>query len=51
MLVKSSEATVDQMDVELQSLERTLERYDTSGVEADSHMILQESTRVELKIG
>ena len=49
--VKSLEATVDKMEVELQSLERTLKRYDTSAVEAALPMILQGSARIELKIG
>ena len=49
--VKSLEATVDQMEGELQSLEQTLERYGTSGVEAALQMILQGSARIELKIG
>ena len=51
MPVKSSEATVDQMDAELQSLEQTLKRYDTSGVEAALQIFLHGSARIELKIG
>ena len=49
--VKSLEATVDKMEVELQSLEQTLERYDTSGVEAALQIFLHGSPRIELKIG
>ena len=39
------------MEKELQSLEQTLKRCDTSGVEAALQMILQGSARVELKVG
>ena len=44
--VKSLEATVDKMEVELQSLEQTLKRCDASGVEAALQMVLQESSRL-----
>ena len=49
--VKSLEAIVDQMEAEFHSLEQTLKRYGTSGVEAALHIILKGSARVELKIG
>ena len=51
MLVKSLEATVDQMEVELQVLEQTLKRYDTSSVEAALQIFLHGSASIELKIG